>query len=314
MPDEAFLHPNAIVEPGAEVGARTRVWAFAHLLPGARVGEDCNICDSVFIEGGARLGNRVTVKCGVQLWSGVTLEDDVFVGPNATFTNDRFPRSRDRPPEFQGTVVRHGASIGANATVIAGATIGSNAMVGAGAVVTRDVPPNAMVTGNPARITGYVSSRAKGPIPSPRSVPGERPLAVKGARLQSMKVITDLRGRLSFGEYGSSLPFLPRRYFVILDVPTREIRGENAHRTAEQFLVCLKGSVEVLIDDGTDRDEVLLSGPELGLYIPPLVWSAQFKYEPDSVLLVLASHEYDAADYIRDYEEFLAQRGSRPGP
>lgn len=157
----ASIHPQALCE-SSSVGDRTRVWAFAHILPGAVIGEDCNICDGVFIEGDVRVGDRVTVKCGVQLWDGVTLEDDVFVGPNATFTNDMYPRSRQHPEAYATTVVRRGASIGANATLLPGVTIGAGAMVGAGAVVTRDVPDNAVVVGNPARITGYSNSRPAG--------------------------------------------------------------------------------------------------------------------------------------------------------
>jgi len=150
-----FKHPQALVE-STHIGPRTRIWAFAHVLPGAVIGEDCNICDHVFIENDVLVGNRVTIKCGVQLWDGVVLEDDVFVGPNATFTNDRFPRNRRPPPEFLKTIVRAGASIGANATLLPGIVVGPNAMVGAGAVVTSDVPANAIVVGNPARISGYV--------------------------------------------------------------------------------------------------------------------------------------------------------------
>ena len=150
-----FQHPQALVETTA-IGAGTRIWAFVHVLPGAVIGGDCNICDHVFIENDVRVGDRVTVKCGVQLWDGVTLEDDVFVGPNATFTNDRRPRSSVRREPFDRTVVRQGATIGANATILPGVVIGSHALVGAGAVVTRDVPDFAQVVGNPARITGYV--------------------------------------------------------------------------------------------------------------------------------------------------------------
>src|SRR5437763_8801479 len=141
-----FKHPAAIVESN-RIGARTRIWAFAHVLPGAVIGADCNICDHVFIEGDVRIGDRVTVKCGVQLWDGITLEDDVFVGPNATFTNDPFPRSRQRPTEYARTIIRAGASIGANATLLPGLTVGRNAMVGAGAVLMTDVPANAIVIG-----------------------------------------------------------------------------------------------------------------------------------------------------------------------
>src|SRR3982750_833156 len=134
-----MVHPNAICET-TSVGAGTRIWAFAHILPGAKIGRDCNICDHTFIENQVVIGDRVTIKCGVQVWDGVRLEADVFVGPNATFTNDNFPRSKQRPAQFAKTVVSRGASIGANATILPGVSIGQNAMVGAGAVVTHNVP------------------------------------------------------------------------------------------------------------------------------------------------------------------------------
>src|SRR5687768_17849827 len=118
-----FVHPQALCE-STTIGENTRVWAFAHVLPGARIGSDCNICDHVFIENDVVIGDRVTVKCGVQLWDGVTLEDDVFVGPNVTFTNDRMPRSRLHLQRVQRTVVERGASLGANCTILPGLRIG----------------------------------------------------------------------------------------------------------------------------------------------------------------------------------------------
>jgi dTDP-4-dehydrorhamnose 3,5-epimerase-like enzyme len=244
------------------------------------------------------------VKCGVQLWRGVELADDVFVGPSATFTNDLFPRSKDHLEQHPQTIVRKGASIGANATILAGTTIGAGAMVGAGAVVTRDVPPNAIVTGNPGRITGYVAASVKGPL-RPRGVSEPEELAVDAARLISLPVITDLRGTLSFGEHEAQLPFLPKRYFVVYDVPTREVRGEHAHRALHQVLVCLRGTIAVFVDDGRERDEVLLDGPHLGLYVPPMVWTSHYRYSPDALLLVLASDVYDPEDYIRSYDDFV---------
>jgi UDP-2-acetamido-3-amino-2,3-dideoxy-glucuronate N-acetyltransferase len=150
-----FSHKRALVEPGAEIGERTRIWAFAHVLGRARIGADCNICDHVFIENDVIVGDRVTIKCGVQLWDGVRVADDVFIGPNATFTNDLFPRSKKYPESFLQTHIQSGASIGANATILAGVTIGEKAMIGAGAVVTNDVPAYAIVVGNPARIIRY---------------------------------------------------------------------------------------------------------------------------------------------------------------
>jgi len=153
-----FVHPRGICE-SSEVGEGTRIWAFAHVLAGARIGAECNICDSVFIENGVVVGDRVTVKSGVQLWDGLRVGDDVFIGPNATFTNDPFPRSKVYEHEVAVTRVEDGASIGANATILPGLTIGTRAMVGAGSVVTHDVPPGALVVGNPARVVGDVGDR-----------------------------------------------------------------------------------------------------------------------------------------------------------
>ena len=146
-----FIHPSADVQ-SKQIGEGTRIWQFVVVLPGAVIGRDGNICSHCFIENQVVVGDRVTVKCGVQLWDGVTLEDDVFVGPNATFTNDLAPRSRNAAAQLLPTLVRKGASIGANATILPGLTIGEGAMVGAGAVVTKDVPPRTLVVGNPARV------------------------------------------------------------------------------------------------------------------------------------------------------------------
>jgi acetyltransferase-like isoleucine patch superfamily enzyme/dTDP-4-dehydrorhamnose 3,5-epimerase-like enzyme len=303
-----FIHPQAIVEPGAEIGEGTRVWAFAHVLPGAKIGRDCNLCDGVFVENDVVIGDRVTIKCGVQVWDGIRLEDDVFVGPNATFTNDKFPRSKQYPEKFLQTIVHKGASIGANATILPGITIGAHAMIGSGAVVTRDVPPYAIVVGNPARIKGYVNTSDSHAL-TPQKTEGSLPqLQVEGARLIQLPKIVDLRGSLTFGEYDKHLPFHPKRYFVIFDVPSLEVRGEHAHRKQHQFLVCLKGSCSVVLDDAQTREEIVLDKPNLGLYLPPMVWGIQYKYSADAVLLVLASDVYDAADYIRDYDTFVQEK------
>jgi len=151
-----FQHSLAVVEQGATIGKGTRIWAFAHIVKGAVIGEDCNICDHTFIEGQVRIGNRATIKCGVYLWDGLTLEDDVFIGPAAVFTNDYRPRSRKQLKAAPQTVLKEGSTVGANSTTLPGLTIGRWAMVGAGAVVTRNVPDFALVRGNPARVVGWV--------------------------------------------------------------------------------------------------------------------------------------------------------------
>jgi UDP-2-acetamido-3-amino-2,3-dideoxy-glucuronate N-acetyltransferase len=151
-----FQHPMAVVENGAVIGQGTRIWAFAHVLSGAVIGEDCNICDHTFIEGQVRIGNRVTIKCGVYLWDGLILEDDVFIGPSAVFTNDLRPRSRKPLKDIPQTLLQQGCTIGANSTTLPGLTIGRWAMVAAGAVVTHNVPDFGLVRGAPARLVGWV--------------------------------------------------------------------------------------------------------------------------------------------------------------
>lgn len=146
----AIIHPTSSVDPDCDIGARTRVWQYVVITKGAKIGCDCNLNAHTLVEGGAVIGDRVTLKCGIYVWDGIILEDDVFVGPNATFTNDRNPKSRQHPPEFETTRIGKGASIGAGAVILPGITIGEGAMVGAGSVVTGDVPPGVTVIGNPA--------------------------------------------------------------------------------------------------------------------------------------------------------------------
>jgi len=311
-----FVHSHSICE-SKQVGRGTRIWAFAHILPRARIGCDCNICDGVFVENDVTVGDRVTVKSGVQLWDGVTLEDDVFVGPNATFTNDKYPRSRHRPQQFLKTTIKRGASIGANATILPGVTVGERAMVGAGAVVTRSVPAGAIVVGNPSRIIGYVDtvtgsnaaaeSAAAGQIASPS-------LRLSGCRLLRLPRFSDMRGDITVAQFDSHIPFDVKRIFFMYDVPSRDVRGEHAHRTCAQVLLALSGGVSIVVDDGAVREEVRLDDPSIGLLIPPRLWSVQYRFAPGTVLAVFCSENYDAQEYVRDYDEFcnIVGRSRRP--
>lgn len=151
--NKPFIHEKAEVQT-TRIGGGTKVWQYSVILPGAQIGSNCNINAQCFIENDVVIGDNVTVKCGVQLWDGITVEDDVFIGPNATFTNDKYPRSKVYPDQFIRTVIKKRASIGANATILCGVTIGENAMIGAGSVVTKDVPAGELWFGNPARSHG----------------------------------------------------------------------------------------------------------------------------------------------------------------
>lgn len=290
-----FVHEQGICE-STSIGDRTRIWAFSHVLPDAVVGEDVNINDHVFVENDVRIGDRVTVKSGVQVWDGVRLGDDVFVGPNVTFTNDPFPRSKQYPESFARTVIEDGASLGGGAVILPGVRVGRKAMVGAGAVVTKDVPPYAIVVGNPARIVGYTETAGYRPETSDHL---DAP-----AGLTQLRTVNDIRGALLPIDLPADLPFVPQRVFFVHHVPSKEVRGEHAHRECEQFLVCLSGSVSCIVDDGETRRVHVLNDPSLGLYMPNMTWGTQYNYSPDAVLMVFASRPYDDADYIRDYDEF----------
>lgn len=152
------IHPLSDVQT-EKIGKGTQVWQYTVILPGAKIGENCNINAQVFIENDVIIENNVTIKSGVQLWDGLRIESNVFIGPNVTFTNDPFPRSKSRPVSFKQTHIKHHASIGANATILPGITIGEYAMIGAGSVVTKSIPAYAIAYGNPARITGQIEPK-----------------------------------------------------------------------------------------------------------------------------------------------------------
>ncbi|STX50215.1 acetyltransferase [Legionella busanensis] len=311
MVEPIYIHPTADVQ-SKQIGEATRIWQFVVILADAKIGSHVNICANCFIENDVVIGKNVTIKSGVYLWDGIQLDDDVFIGPNVTFTNDKFPRSKVYPEKFLVTKVERGASIGGGATILPGLTIGMGAMVGAGAVVTKSVPPYAIVTGSPARIVGYVESdssnndfcQSSSNALSPSVFPKQ--LNVGNVKLYQLKLVRDMRGDLTVGEFLKVIPFIPKRYFLVFNVPSEKTRGEHAHYNCHQFLICVKGSCSVVVDDGKARSEVTLESPDVGLHLPPLIWGIQYKYSSDAVLLVFTSDYYDPNDYIRNYKEFIS--------
>jgi UDP-2-acetamido-3-amino-2,3-dideoxy-glucuronate N-acetyltransferase len=307
-----YIHEKGLCE-SQNIGNGTRIWAFAHILPRAKIGADCNICDHVFIENDVVVGDRTTVKCGVQLWDGIRLGNDVFIGPNVSFTNDPFPRSRNYPDAFPMTQIEDGASIGANTTLLPGIIVGKGAMVGAGSVVTRNVPPNAIVYGNPARIQSYVTPINLKPqrVLDPYNKDGATdslnfpyPIGVGECTLWKLNTYADLRGQLSVAEFDQDLPFIPKRQFFVYGAETKHARGEHAHKICSQFLIAVHGALAVIVNDGINSCEIRLNSPSIGLYQPPGIWGTQYKFSSGSVLAVYASHAYNENDYIRSYTEF----------
>ena len=301
-----YVHPQGICE-SRNIGPGTRVWAFAHILPGASVGADCNICDHVFIENDVVIGDRVTIKCGVQLWDGVRLEDDVFVGPNATFTNDQYPRSKVRPSKFLNTTVRSGASIGANATILPGITIGEGALVAAGSVVTHDVSARVQVRGNPARPASFLDAK---PIDASAfhgaSQPREQML---GAELRRLSCVADRTGSLVAIDLAREVPFVPRSFFALVESPEGSFRADHARIQCVQLMVLLSGEVTALVDNARERSAVRLSAPGDAILMPPGTWGGLLGFAPSTALAVFASEPDDPADFIRNYEEFQRKFG-----
>jgi len=249
-------------------------------------GEECVIPKSARIESGVTLGQRV-----------------ILAG--------------------DGIVVRANSRLDSACVIAEGVTIGQGAWVRAGAVVLRSIPPNAIVEGNPAQVVGYIDRATQAQRSDPRLIdvhsfenlarPARIALDVGSSALYLMRRVADCRGSLTVGEVPTEVPFSPARYFAVFGVPSAELRGEHAHKQCQQFLICLHGSCRVLLDDGARRCEVTLDRPDTGVFMPEMIWGTQYRYTPDAVLLVFASRTYEANDYLRTYDDFLAERAKREG-
>ncbi len=300
------IHPSALSESN-DIGPNTQVEAFAYIAHNVRVGKNCVIGPHVCIGKDAVIGDRVIIRGSAQICAGTIIEDEVSIAAHATFLSDRNSHSEDVTdnPIF----LQHGCKIGASATLCAGVTIGEHSVVDAGAVVTRSVQPHTIVAGNPARVVAFANTLETPPPPGAPSsaVVQTMESKVRGVKIYELPLIRDPRGNLTAGEFKRTLPFVPKRYFMTFDVPSFDLRGEHAHRTCHQFLLCVRGSCAVVVDDGLNREEFLLDCPTFGVHVPPMVWATEYKHSQDSRLLVFASEYYDPADYIRDYQIFLKE-------
>lgn len=268
--------------------------------------ESCVIARSTFIGPNVQWGHDISISDGAVISGYCSIGDACDIGAGSILSGGG--------DATQKLIVESGVVIMAGSVIAGPLTIGQCARLQPGAVVQRSVPPFAIVSGNPAQIVGYTLSNKS----SSASIDAARPTnsietvstRVRGVTLHRFAKILDLRGNLTVGEFGKGVPFEPKRYFMVFGVPNAEIRGEHAHRDCKQFLICARGSCHVVADDGENREEFILDDPSVGLYLPPLTWGIQYKYSLDAVLLVFASHFYDSAEYIRNYDEFtrLASR------
>ena len=270
----------------------------AVISPYATLSSTCSIDAGTYVGSRVAIGERVVVKAGATLNGLCQIADDCVIGTGCVL---------DAGDDAGSVVIEAGAILAASVTVSGPAKIGKGARIEAGTTILRDVPPHALVAGNPAQIIGYTSTaeRSEDLPAGKRNSHQVECSSVHGVTLHRFPRIIDLRGNLTVGEFERTVPFSPKRYFIVFGVPNAEIRGEHAHRTCKQFLICARGTCSVVADDGEHREEFLLDDPSLGLYLPPLTWGIQYKYSPDAVLLVFASEYYDSNEYIRDYDDFI---------
>lgn len=286
-------HNNAPIPCPAFAGARCDIAPSAVIGLDVQVGNDVTIGAGAIVLGPCSIGDRCVVAAGC------------IVDPGAGAADSRL-------------VLESDVHLLAGVTIAARITVSRGATVHPGTMVQRAIPPHAIVSGNPAQIIGYALSDS-GPVRANKTSTAEHTTGsensrVRGVTLHHLPRILDLRGNLTVGEFDRSIPFIPKRYFMVFGVPNAEIRGEHAHRVCQQFLICANGSCHVVADDGKHREEFVLDDPAIGLYLPAMTWGIQYKYSLDAVLVVFASEYYDTKEYIRDYPDFLDSSGKDKTP
>jgi UDP-2-acetamido-3-amino-2,3-dideoxy-glucuronate N-acetyltransferase len=282
---DSNYHPTAIVSPEASVSSQAIIGCFVQVCSGANIESFAEIEGLTIVPAHVSVGPRVKVGYGV-----------CFIQPKS---------------ERNSIEIAADAEIGAKTIIHPGVSIGARAVIKPGSVVQRSIPSMAIVEGAPAKIIGYVGAAASEESQETLASNGQhvQNTAVQGVQLHQLPCVFDIRGNLTFGEFNRIIPFSVNRYFMIFDVPSEETRGEHAHRECHQFLICVRGSCAVVVDDGCNRQEFILNKPDMGIHLPPMVWGIQYKYSEDAVLLVFASHYYDPADYIRNYADFIQEKG-----
>lgn len=279
---------------------------FVVIKSGAKIGSDVVINPHCFIESNVVIGNGVIIESGVTFSKNVTVGDDVHIGSNVVFSGLDFTTKIDKSKSLK-IEIQKGSRIGPNSTILPGVIIGENSLIGPGTTVRKSIPTNAIVEGNPAKIIGYVNTSYPKASECNYSLADDHThfSKVAGVTLSKIRNIEDMRGNLSVFDLENDLSFVPRRFFLVHDVPSRELRGQHSHIDCHQFLVAVKGSLRVLVDDGINKEIFSLNQNYFGLHVPPKIWAVQDNFSSDAVLLVLASHHYDEEDYVRDYDKFL---------
>ena len=259
---QPFIHALADVHSTA-IGAGTRIWQFVVVLAGARIGQDCNICSHCLIENDVVIGDRVTVKRGVQLWDGLRVGDDVFIGSNVTFTNDKYPKSRNIDFKPIATRIEQGASIGGGAYVAARRADWLRCYCGCGR------------SGNQGRTPWRHGCGQSSQSNQACSFEGLRmKFNIDTCQMVSLPKISDPRGNLTFVEGGNQIPFDIQRVYYLYDVPGGAERGGHAHKGLHQLIIAMSGSFDVVLDDGKNKKRVHLSRSYKGLYVCPMIWRA----------------------------------------